>query len=152
MLPSHDGLQGISGQPRWMSPLIGLSTWPPGISHGLSFSNGCGKGRFDRSTSSMTFASSDPVQGPAPLLVDFVRDGLDGRVADEIEHDHGPWRLDIHDTVVAFEDVDVAGEENADGRLGLQGLVRQGRVARAQNEVGLALDPELLFESGLDVD
>jgi len=79
------------------------------------------------------------------LRIDLLRDRSDLRIPDQTEHDRRLGRLDVHGAVIALEDVDVAGKEDPDGRLGLQCPMRQRWVARAENEVGLALDPSFFL-------
>jgi hypothetical protein len=65
------------------------------------------------------------------LRIDFLRDRSDLRIPDQTEHHCWFGRLDIHGSVIALEDVDVAGKKDTDGRLGLQCPMRQRWVARA---------------------
>jgi hypothetical protein len=81
------------------------------------------------------------------LGVDLLRDRPDVRIPHQGEHHRRLGRLHVHGSVIAFEDVDVAGKEDANGRLGLQCPVRQRWVARgcgavAVNRTGTVAAPD----------
>jgi hypothetical protein len=84
-------------------------------------------------------------------LPHFAGDRGELGVVGDGEHSLGVDGGDVG-VAVATVDGDVAGEQGAELGFGLEGLVGERRVARAEDEVGLAVDAELLFHGGLDVD
>jgi hypothetical protein len=72
-------------------------------------------------------------------------------VVDDREHLLGVDRGDVSLTLLRVDD-HVARQQNAELRLGFQCCVCEGWVAGAEDQVRLAVDSELGFERGLDVD
>lgn len=95
---------------------------------------------------------SEGVEGAGEPGVHLVSEDVEGVALEGAEHGAGADGLDVDDAVVALEDGDVAGEEEADGGLGGEGLGGEPGVAGAEDEVGGAVEVDLLLEGGLDVD
>jgi len=72
-------------------------------------------------------------------------------VVDDREHPFGVDGRDLRLTVAPVDD-DVAGQEHAEVRFGLERLVCERRVARAEDRVRVPVDAELLFQRRLHVD
>jgi len=85
------------------------------------------------------------------LRIDLLRDRSDLRIPDQTEHDRRLGRLD-NTAPSSPSKMSTLQEERHRWTARLQCLMRQRWVARAENEVGLALDPQLLLERRLDVD
>src|SRR5579859_6202252 len=78
--------------------------------------------------------------------------GNDGIVADQPEGSLRVHYLDGARIVAVVIHHDVARQQQADAEIGAKGAVRQGRVARAENDVRSEVDVQLGFHGLLDVD
>ena len=77
--------------------------------------------------------------------------GASSSLSDDREHALGVDRGHVRRAVTSVDD-DVAGQQRAEIGLRLERPVGERWVAGAEDQVGLAVDAELLLQRGLDVD
>jgi hypothetical protein len=88
----------------------------------------------------------------AQALLGFVGDGLDLAPADQTDHDLRVEEAHHHAAGRFFAHDHVARQQQSDVRFSLKGLVRQRRVAGAENPLRRHLGTELFLHGALHVD